>query len=233
VEALTTIGNPRGPLGLGWVLASRPPQLGPGRAQDRTPTEAGSGGQLDEASTRVLVERARKGDGDAFGELFRAFEDDVGRLCLRLLGSREDSEEAGHETFLRARRGLDGYTDGRPFRPWLLAIASHIALDRLRRRRTEQRIFAAEELSPEEIAAPGPSPLQRELDQALRRRLLGAVDALSVRYRAPIVLRYYAELEIAEIAELLGVTRNQVATLLFRARRRLREALGDADGVDA
>ena len=167
MEALTTIGDPGGPLGLGRVLASRLPQLGPGRATDPTPAEAGSGGQLDQASTRVLVERARKGDGDAFGELFRAFEGDVGRLCLRLLGSREDSQEAGHETFLRARRGLDGYTDGRPFRPWLLAIASHIALDRLRRRRTEQRIFAAEALAPDEIAS-GVSLLADAVKELLR-----------------------------------------------------------------
>jgi RNA polymerase sigma-70 factor (ECF subfamily) len=182
---------------------------------------------LDEASTRILVERARKGDGNAFGELFQTFEGDVTRLCLRLLGTREDAEDASHETFLRARSGLDRYALGRPFRPWLLAIASHIAIDRLRRRRTERRLFAPEQLGADEIAAPGPSPLQREIDAAQRRRVLGAIDALPDRYRVPIALRYYAELEMNEIATLLEVTRNQVATLLFRGRRRLREALGD------
>lgn len=184
---------------------------------------------MDEATTRVLVERSRKGDGDAFGELYRAFESDVARLCLRLLGSPEDAEDAAHETFLRARNGLDRYALGRPFRPWLLGIASHLAIDRLRRRRTERRLFAPEAQSPEEIAAGGPSPLQREIDEAQRRRLLAAIDALPDHYRAPVVLRYYAELEIAEIAGLLEVSRNQVATLLFRARRRLREALGDEE----
>jgi RNA polymerase sigma-70 factor (ECF subfamily) len=188
---------------------------------------------LDEASTRVLVERSRKGDREAFGELYRAFEGDVARLCLRLLGSPEDAEEATHETFLRARKGLDRYTLGRPFRPWLLGVASHLAIDRLRRRRTERRLFRPEELGPEEIAADGPSPLQREIDEAWRRRLLAAIDALPDRYRAPLVLRYYAELEIGEIAALLEVTRNQVATLLFRARRRLREALGEDEGAPA
>jgi RNA polymerase sigma-70 factor (ECF subfamily) len=187
---------------------------------------------LDEASTRVLVERSRKGDGDAFGELYRAFEGDVLRLCRRLLGSPEDAEDAAHEAFLRARKGLDRYALGRPFRPWLLGIASHLAIDRLRRRRTERRLFPPEELGPEELAADAPSPLQREIDADRRRRLLAAIDALPERYRVPLVLRYYAELEIAEIAELLEVTRNQVATLLFRARRRLRSALGD-DGEAA
>jgi RNA polymerase sigma-70 factor (ECF subfamily) len=185
---------------------------------------------LDEASVRALVERSREGDGDAFGELFRFFERDVERLGLRLLGSREDAEDAAHETFLRAGRGLEHYSTGRPFRPWLMAIASHHCLDRLRRRRRERRIFAPEELSPDEIAAPGPSPLQLELDESLRRQVLAAIDALPDRYRAPLVLRYYADLDFGEIAELLEVTRNQVATLLFRARRRLRETLRAADG---
>lgn len=187
---------------------------------------------MDEASTRVLVERSRKGDGDAFGELYRAFEGDVTRLCRRLLGSREDAEDAAHETFVRARNALDRYASTRPFRPWLLSIASHLAIDRLRRRRTERRLFAPDELDPESLEGVGPSPLQREIDEAERRRLLAAIDALPDHYRAPLVLRYYAELEIGEIASLLEVTRNQVATLLFRARRRLRGALAD-DGESA
>ena len=55
--------------------------------------------------------------------------------------------------------------------------------------------------------------------------MLAAVEALPDRYRAPLVLRYYAELDYDGIAGILGVTRNQVATLLFRAKRKLRSAL--------
>ena len=58
-----------------------------------------------------------------------------------------------------------------------------------------------------------------------RRLVLGAIDTLSERYRAPLVLRYYVDLDYDTIAEMLGVTKNQVATLLFRGRRSLREKL--------
>jgi RNA polymerase sigma-70 factor (ECF subfamily) len=184
---------------------------------------------VDEASIRRRVEQARKGDEASFGELFEAFRDDVLRLCERLLGSRADAEDAAHDTFLRARRGLDGYDVARRFRPWLLAIASHHALDRIRRRDTERRIFECAQVTEAELASPAPSPLQGELDASRSRRVRGAIDALPDRYRAPLVLRYYADLDHDAIAELLGVSKAQVATLLFRGRRRLREVLaGDA-----
>ena len=183
------------------------------------------GDQVDEASIRRRVEQAKRGDAASFGELFAAFQDDVLRLCERLLGSRADAEDAAHETFLRARRGLDGYDASRRFRPWLLAIASHHALDRIRRRDTELRLFECAAATSEELASPAPSPLQGELDAALRRRVRSAIDTLPDRYRAPLVLRYYADLDHDAIAELLGVSKAQVATLLFRSRRRLRELL--------
>jgi RNA polymerase sigma-70 factor (ECF subfamily) len=180
---------------------------------------------MDEASIRRRVEQARRGDAASFGELFEAFRDDVLRLCERLLGSRADAEDALHETFLRAKSGLDGYDAERRFRPWLLAIASHHALDRIRRRHTELRLFEGAEPTGRELVSPAPSPLQGELDASLRRRVRGAIDTLPDRYRAPLVLRYFADLDHDAIAELLGVSKDQVATLLFRGRRRLRELL--------
>jgi RNA polymerase sigma-70 factor (ECF subfamily) len=183
---------------------------------------------LDEASIRRCVAEARRGDAEAFGQLFEAFRSDVLRLCERLLGSRADAEDAAHEAFMKARGALEQFDSRRRFRPWLLAIASHHSLDRLRRRATEKRLFDAEDVEAHELAAPGPSPLQGELDAALRRRVLAAIDELPVRYRTPLVMRYYADLDYDRIAELLEVTKNQVATLLFRGRRQLREKLGDA-----
>jgi RNA polymerase sigma-70 factor (ECF subfamily) len=63
------------------------------------------------------------------------------------------------------------------------------------------------------------------LREESRRELAAALDGLDPRHRAPLVLRYYAEFDYAEIADVIGVTPNQVATLLFRAKRRLRERM--------
>jgi len=195
------------------------------------PSAAGPRGDaLDEKQVRRRVEQARAGDPDALGALFEAYRPDLLRLCRRLLGPA-DAEDAVHDAFLRVEGSLDRFDASRPFRPWLLTLAARLALDRLRRRSTERRLFGADEAEPDALAGDTPSPLQGELDAALRRRVQGAVDALPDRYRAPIVLRYFAELPYESIAELLDVSANQVATLLFRGRKRLRASLA-ADHAD-
>ncbi len=178
-----------------------------------------------EAGIGEALERARSGDPAALGELFRALEPDLAKLCTRLLGSKEEARDAAQEVFLRVRQSLDAYDPSRALRPWILAIAARHCIDRLRRRSLEKRLFDATPLDAEELAVPGPSPLQGLVREEARRELLAAIDGLDARHRAPLVLRYYAEFDYAEIGEVLGVSANQVATLLFRAKRRLRERM--------
>jgi RNA polymerase sigma-70 factor (ECF subfamily) len=181
----------------------------------------------DETLPAQWIARARSGDGDAFGRLVSHYGPDVQRLCRRLLGSTAEWEDASQESFARAHAALGRYDPARPFRRWLLAIAAHCAIDALRRRRRESRLFEGEAIDDETCADPGPSPLAHGLSAELRARLLAAIEVQPDLYRTPLVLRYYADLDHEEIAEILGVSRNQVATLLFRARRRLRDDLAE------
>jgi RNA polymerase sigma factor (sigma-70 family) len=181
----------------------------------------------DEALPAQWLARARSGDRDAFGQLVGHYGPDVQRLCRRLLGSAVESEDASQESFARAHAALGSYDPARPFRRWLLAIAAHCAIDALRRRRRESRLFERESILADTLADPGPSPLQHGLSAESRRRLLAAIEAQPDLYRTPLALRYLADLDYGEIAEILGVSRNQVATLLFRARRMLRETLAE------
>jgi RNA polymerase sigma-70 factor (ECF subfamily) len=180
---------------------------------------------LDESAIRLHVDKARAGDAEALGALFEAFASDVERLCLRLLGSGADAEDARSETFLRAGRALSSYDDTRPFRTWLLSIAAHHAIDHLRRRATERRLFAPTPADVADVSDPGPSPLHGELRAERQRQVVSAIDALPERYRAPLVLCYFAELSYEEIASQLELTQAQVGMLLFRARRELRKTL--------
>jgi RNA polymerase sigma-70 factor (ECF subfamily) len=181
--------------------------------------------------TLEVVGRAASGDPAAFGDLYGAYAEDVGRLCRRLLGPGDEAQDARSEVFFRAQQALTSFDPGRPFRRWLLAIAAHHCLDRLRRRSVEGRLFSAAELSELDLPVAGPSPLGVALARERREELLVALDALPERQRAPLVLRYFAELPYDAIAELLGVTSRDVGVLLYRAKARLREALGEGGGA--
>jgi RNA polymerase sigma-70 factor (ECF subfamily) len=176
-------------------------------------------------ANQPLIDRALAGDETALAELFQRFEPDVGRVCRRMLGSGGAAEDASHEVLLKLRRGLQSYDRIRPFRPWLLGIAAHHCVDQLRRQTTEARLFETHDLDPGDLADPGPSPLRQVSQNQERDAIAGAIGTLPPKYRLPLVLRYFNDQDYDAIAETLGVTRNQVGTLLFRAKRQLRQRL--------
>lgn len=166
----------------------------------------------------------------SFEQLFSEQADAVQRLCRRLLGP-EAAGDAAHEIFLRAQRGFETWDAGRPFRRWLLAVAGNYCIDQLRRRSREKRVFDSRDLDPGDLLDPGPSPLRLTLHAEETQQLLGALEELPEKYRLPLVLRYFQELDYDAIGDVLDVSRNQVGTLLFRAKRRLREALADGNST--
>ena len=211
-------------IGIG-LLASQP--LGwPGRAS----TAASEPGRR-AGGTRVDAERLRPDDPRAADESFEAryrpHATEVARLCRRMLGSAVTSEDAAADVFLRARRGFESYDSDQPFRRWLLAVAGNHCIDQIRRRSREARLFDPRDLDAQDLVDTGPSPLRRALASERRSQLLEAIDGLPLKYRLPLVLRYFQDLDYQAIAEALDVTRSQVATLLFRAKRQLRQRLAE------
>ncbi len=180
------------------------------------------GFKVDDQATRAIVKRALAGDGEAFASLFREYDRDVRRVCRRMLGDSQSVEDAVSEVFLRARRALGGFESHRPFRPWLKAIAGHYCIDQLRRRTSEARVFSGSEPQESDLESPGPSPLGRLVLAEQRQALGRAIESLPLRYRLPLLLRYFDDMDYEAIAKSIGVTRNQVGTLLFRAKRLLR-----------
>ena len=165
-------------------------------------------------------------EADRFDELFRSHERQIAGRCRRMLGA-EAGRDAVQEVFLRARRSFDSYQPDRPFSAWVLTVASHHCIDQLRRASRETRLFEARDLDPGDLLEPGPTPLRHALLAERRDQLLEAIESLPLKYRLPQVLRYVEELDYDAIADTLDVTRGQVGTLLFRAKRRLRARLAE------
>jgi RNA polymerase sigma-70 factor (ECF subfamily) len=170
-----------------------------------------------------VLERCRAGDAAAVEALVRAHQGAVYRLALSVLDDPAEADEATQDTFLAALRALPGYRGEAAFTTWLYRIALNASRDRLRRRGAWQRLLGRLRPPP---AAPDPRPVEaaaggRERQAAIWR----AVQALGEKHRLPIVLRYYHDLPVAEIAHLLRLSEGTVHSRLSIARDRLRAAL--------
>jgi len=173
---------------------------------------------------------------DDFAERFESERVDTTRVCRRLLDDPTSAEDAASEVFLRARRALSSYDPAQPFRPWLRAIASNYCIDLLRRQKTERKLFSAADFSDNHLdrVEPAPDALKSLTRHEERAEVLAAIDSLPAKYRIPLVLRFYRDLDYEAIAEILDVSRNQVGSLLFRAKKLLRDRLElGVDGFSA
>jgi RNA polymerase sigma-70 factor, ECF subfamily len=169
--------------------------------------------------------RMLEGDREAYGELYQEFRPRVLGLCQYLLGSRDQAEDASSEVFVRLPVALKTYDASLPFSRWLSSVAGHYCVDLLRRRRSEARAIEPADPEAPEPAAPATSPLEELLVKEDRRVVRAALARLPERYSVPLVMRYYSELSCDDIARRLGTSRENVKTLIFRAKQKLRKVL--------
>ncbi len=174
-----------------------------------------------------VVERAQGHDAEALGEIHRRYVRRAFGLCRYMLDSRESAEDATSEVFLKLQRSIESYDGSIPFPRWLLRVAGNQCIDALRRRRRGRQVIVEVEDGAAVIEATSsePSPLGTVIRMEERVQLQAAIARLPENYRVPLVLRYYSELSYDEIGQQLGLQRNHVATLIFRAKQELRRKL--------
>jgi RNA polymerase sigma-70 factor (ECF subfamily) len=169
------------------------------------------------------IARARAGDQEAFNNLVWMYQTAVYNLAYRMMGEHMEAEDAAQETFVRAYMRLSTYDPQRKFASWLLAIASHYCIDRLRRRRLTW--VSLDDLPPwGQPAAGGNQPEATALQREMRDELHELLGKLSPDYRAVVILYYWYDLSYREIAEVLNMTESAIKSRLFRARRMMAEA---------
>jgi RNA polymerase sigma-70 factor (ECF subfamily) len=175
--------------------------------------------------------RARNGDRDAFSELVVRHQQRVWRVCRQYVGP-DEADAAAQDSLVKAYTNLASFDGRSAFTTWLTRIAINTCLDELRRRRREgYRVEPADHdegddplatLHDDEVG-----PEERTMQRQAVEKLAALEQELPDRQREIFRLRFYAELELEEIAGSLGVHVGTVKTQLHRAVHRLRVELGD------
>jgi RNA polymerase sigma factor (sigma-70 family) len=178
-----------------------------------------------------LVEAARRGDEQAFEELYSRYRDRVLSFVVGRVRDRGRAEDVTQEVFFSALRRLRASDRPVAFRPWVFAIATNACIDEYRRATRSREVLVDDraELPIDGralLVAPPTPPAAVEAKQRLHD-LRGAFGGLSESHHRLLVMRELEGLSYDEIGERMGMTRQMVESSLFRARRKLGEEYED------
>jgi RNA polymerase sigma-70 factor (ECF subfamily) len=176
----------------------------------------------DEVNTRAMsdaddVRRVLAGDVDAFAALVDRYYDRCARFAVRMLGNRDDAEDALQATFLRAYRALGRYQERDKFSAWLYRILVNQCRSLAARRSHRERVFVREEAAM--ANAPDEAPDWTGESQEWVQRVLSELDPL---LREAFLLKYVEELSYEEMSALTGASVSALKMRVKRACDRLR-----------
>jgi RNA polymerase sigma-70 factor (ECF subfamily) len=197
--------------------------------------------QLNNCSDEELLERFCRGESEAFGALVRRYERELYGYLRRYLGDGNLAEDVFQNTFLQIYIKSGQYEPGRPVRPWLYTIATHQAIDALRRNGRHQAVSldeARSESGEETLAGlldllhcRGPSPVEAASVQERREQVRIQVEQLPDFLRQVLILAYYQGMRYRDIADILGIPVGTVKSRLHAALIKLQEAWSEVPSL--
>jgi len=196
---------------------------------------------LNQCSDEELLGRLQDGQREVFGTLVRRYERELFGYLRRYLGDAELADDVFQATFLAVYVKIGQYEPGRPARPWLYTIATHQAIDAMRRAGRQSMVSLEQttgegndgevrsliEMLESREAAPPEQTLLHERQELVR----ACVDRLPEFLRSVVVLAYYQGLKYREVADILGVPVGTVKSRLHTALQKLQEAWSEAPSL--
>lgn len=184
--------------------------------------------RMTEAQPSWLISECIAGNEAAIEMLVRQYETGVFRLALSIVRDQAEANEITQETFIAALRSLPSYTnyrDRKSFKAWLYTIALNHSRSHLRKRKVIERLRTTLntifQIETQKQASPEESVVENEKEVEVWK----ALNQLDERFRIVVILRYFHELSIAEISEILSINEGTVHSRLHTARERLRNTL--------
>jgi RNA polymerase sigma-70 factor, ECF subfamily len=184
----------------------------------------------DENPDLELLRRAKNGDREAFGELFRKYEKRVFRVARRMCRSDDEAWDITQDAFLRAMQAMDRYDTRYRFFTWIYRIVTNLAINHSEKRKRRNEVIFEEDYGAEGHQTVDDMTSDIAQREQLAAAVSSAVERLSPALRAVFVLRVDQELSYSEIAESLHIAIGTVMSRLNRARQRIREELGSLLG---
>jgi RNA polymerase sigma-70 factor (ECF subfamily) len=178
-----------------------------------------------------LMTRVSRGDTDSFAVLLQRHRSPVLNYFVRMVRDRGLAEDLTQEVFLRVYQARERYQPDARFTTWLYRIATNIALNAIRDRKSEKLADAPERQDGDEGGVLERTPDERptaeqQMMESDRQRLIReAIDGLPERQKAAVILHKYQEVDYRQIAGVLKVSESAVKSLLFRAYESLRVRL--------
>lgn len=170
------------------------------------------------ADRQHLIERACQGDPEAYGQLFMNYYVALVRYAWPMLGVQEDAEDAVHDAFLKSWQRLDRF-DGRKgqYSTWIFAITRNCCLDRLRQRKRLDGKELSENVAETRTADPAAAALRNDCCE----EVFVLLSRLSDAFRETLVLHYWNEMSVKEIADVTQTSASNVKSRLSRGRTQL------------
>jgi RNA polymerase sigma-70 factor (ECF subfamily) len=171
-----------------------------------------------------LITLVLAGDTNAYAKLVQRYQHMVYTLVLKLVGKPEDAQEIAQDTFLKAYQALPSFKGDSKFSTWLYKIAYYKGLDQLKKRKRVLEENTIDGNIPTDIRSIDNTwDLLEEKEQ--KETIKKAVNQLNADDSIVIMLFYFEELPLKEIAKILGLKSNAAKVKLFRARKRLAQIL--------
>lgn len=177
-----------------------------------------------------LIERCIEGDDQAIEIFVRRHETDIFRLAFSVLQDPSEAHEAAQDTFITALKALPNYQERSSLKAWLCTIALNVSRNRLRKRKVVEKLQNTLTIVFQIETRKQPTLEEGVIETEKEKAIWNALSELDEKHRMVMVLKYFQELDIREIAEILSISEGTVHSRLHTARERLRIALKEIHG---
>lgn len=180
----------------------------------------------DERRDEDIAAEVQKGNGEAFQALVERYEQKIGRYARRFLFDGDEAKDLVQEVFIKAYMNIKGFDTDRRFSPWLYRIAHNEFVNALKKKKKDRANVSLFDL---DVLLPSVRLTAKETADSgfnrheLKKLLEGSLDRIPQKYREPLVLYYFEEMDYKEIADVLRIPVSTVGVRLQRGKMMLRK----------